>query len=243
MSRFFVDKEQVMDDKIIITGDDVKHIAKVLRLRAGEELFVCDKCGTDYHCEISEISSDCVSAKIIEKAENTAEPPIRITLYQGMPKSDKLDYIVQKCVELGVCTIVPVITKRAVSIPRDSEKKVIRWQRIAEEAAKQSGRGSIPEVADVVDFRTALSQMQQSEALNLMPYECEKDSKLREVLAKSDKREINILIGPEGGFDEAEAEAAKKAGVNTVTLGPRILRTETAPLAVCAAVMYELGDW
>ena len=143
MSRFFVDRENISDEEVIILGDDVKHISKVLRLREGDEIFVCDKFRMDYTCEISEISQNEVRARIIKKSENTAEAPIFVTLYQGMPKSDKMDYIVQKCVELGACRIVPVITKRAVSVPRDGDKKTVRWQRIAEEAAKQCGRGVV----------------------------------------------------------------------------------------------------
>ena len=243
MPRFFVDKEQISDNYISIIGDDVKHIKKVLRLREGEEIEVCDGCGEDFECKIESLSDDVVRAEILNRRQNVAEAPIEITVFQGMPKNDKMDYIVQKCVELGVCRIVPVITKRAVSIPRDAEKKTARWQRIADEAAKQCGRGILPKVENTINFADAIKAMSDEDALSLMPYECEKEGSLSALLRSTDKKKINVFIGPEGGFDESEVEKAKCAGIHTVTLGPRILRTETAPLAVCSAIMYELGDW
>lgn len=243
MPRFFVDKEQISDNYISIIGDDVKHIKKVLRLREGEEIEVCDGCGEDFECKIESLSDDVVRAEILKRYPNTAEAPIELCVYQGMPKNDKMDYIVQKCVELGVCRIVPVITKRAVSIPRDAEKKTARWQRISDEAAKQCGRGILPKVENTINFADAIKAMSDEDALSLMPYECEKEGSLSVLLRATDKKKINVFIGPEGGFDESEVEKAKCAGIHTVTLGPRILRTETAPLAVCSAIMYELGDW
>ena len=243
MPRFFVEKNQINGNYIDITGDDVKHIKKVLRLREGEEIEVCDGSGEDFECKIESLSDDVVRAEILKRYPNTAEAPIELCVYQGMPKNDKMDYIVQKCVELGVCKIVPVITKRAVSIPRDAEKKTARWQRIADEAAKQCGRGVLPRVENTISFSDAIKAMSDEGALSLMPYECEKEGSLSELLKNTDKKKINVFIGPEGGFDEIEVEKARSAGINTITLGPRILRTETAPLAVCSAIMYELGDW
>lgn len=243
MPRFFVDREQISDNYISINGEDVKHIKKVLRLREGEKIEVCDGCGEDFECKIESLSDDVVRAEIIKRYPNTAEAPIEIRVYQGMPKNDKMDYIVRKCVELGVCRIVPVITKRAVSIPRDAEKKTARWQRIADEAAKQCGRGVLPRVENTISFSDAIKAMSDENAVSIMPYECEKEGSLSALLKSTDKKKINVFIGPEGGFDESEAEKARAAGIATVTLGPRILRTETAPLAVCSAIMYELGDW
>ncbi len=243
MPRFFVDKNQIQENFINITGDDVKHIKRVLRLREGEKIEVCDGAGRDYDCKIESLSDELVRAEIVESFDNTSEAPIKLCVYQGMPKSDKMDYIVQKCVELGVCEIVPVITKRAVSIPRDAEKKTVRWQRIADEAAKQCGRGILPKIENTISFADAIKRMSDEDALSIMPYECEREGSLSELLKKTDKKKINVFIGPEGGFDESEVEKATAAGVFTVTLGPRILRTETAPLAVCSAIMYELGDW
>lgn len=243
MPRFFVDKKQISGEFINIIGDDVKHIKKVLRLREGEEIEVCDGEGEDFECKIESLSDDVVKALIINRFPNTAEAPIELCVYQGMPKNDKMDYIVQKCVELGICKIVPVITKRAVSIPRDAEKKTARWQRIADEAAKQCGRGILPKVENTMSFSDAIKAMSDESALSLMPYECEKEGSLSKLLKNTDKKKINVFIGPEGGFDESEVEKARSAGIATVTLGPRILRTETAPLAVCSAIMYEIGDW
>ena len=243
MPRFFVDKKDITDKEIHITGEDVKHITKVLRLRVGEELEVCDKCGTDYRCVISSFGDGEVVAEIKESMKNSAEPPVEVTLYQGMPKSDKMDYIIQKCVELGISRIVPVITKRTVSVPKDAEKKTARWQKIAEEAAKQCGRGAIPTVEVAIDFKEAMRRFAEDNAKNLMPYECERENSLKTVLKETDGSKFNIFIGPEGGFDEKEVELAKGSGAKVVTLGPRIMRTETAPLAVVSAIMYELGDW
>ena len=243
MARFFVEPEQVSEKTINIFGDDVKHIAKVLRLRIDEKITVCDKCGNDYECTIDEISSDRVVARIVSTAKNFAESDIEITLLQGLPKSDKMDLIIQKCVELGVSKIIPVITKRAVSRPTDGDKKLVRWQKISAEAAKQCGRGIIPEIGKIISFNDALKLVENNDALSIMPYECESEGKLRDVLKGADKKKVFVFIGPEGGFDEAEVIAACKAGVKTVTLGPRIMRTETAPLAVCSVIMYEIGDW
>ncbi len=244
MPRFFTDKENISDAKIYITGDDVKHISKVLRLRIGDEITICDGAGSDYECEISEISADRVVADISEVHANSAESELYLTLYQGLTKGDKMDYIIQKCVELGVSKIVPVLTKRAVSRPSDGDKKVVRWQKIAAEAAKQCGRGIIPEVGKICTFEEAIGSVaEEKESLNLMPYECEQERHLRDALKAYNGKSVNIFIGPEGGFDDSEVGLARAKGMKTITLGPRIMRTETAPLAVSAAIMYEIGDW
>lgn len=239
--RFFADRSCFSDGFVLIEGDDVKHISKVLRLREGDSITVCDKCGTDSECVIEDISAIQVRARVVSEVRNLAEPNIKLTVYQGLPKGDKMDYIVQKCVELGAVRIVPVITKRVVSLPKDCTKKCERWQRIAYEAAKQCGRGIIPKVAAAVGFDDALRLM-SNDALNIMPYENELENTLKQALHGTDKKEINIIIGPEGGFDEDEVGKAKKNGLVTVTLGARILRTETASPAVCAAIMYETDN-
>ena len=241
MHRFFVSPEQINNGCVTIAGDDVAHLSKVLRLRTGDSIIVCDCNGTDYECVLSEISKTEAVATIVSSCNNNGEPPINVTIYQGLPKSDKMDYIVQKCVELGAVKIVPVITKRAVAIPRDGDKKVSRWQKIASEAAKQCGRGILPKVCDITTFEQAVDDISAKGSLNLIPYENEKCCKLRDALAHG--TDINILIGPEGGFDDSEIELAMSKNIKSVTLGPRILRTETAPVAVLSAVMYELGDW
>ena len=242
MHRFFADADCIGEEIITIVGDDVKHISKVLRLRTGDEITVCDSCGWDYVCAIEDISSAQVEARILAKNPNKAESPLHITVYQGLPKSDKMDYIVQKCVELGVVNIVPVATARAVVKLHDEEKKRTRWQKIAAEAAKQCGRGIIPTVGAVADFGEVIENI-DPDALNILPYENEDNRRLRDALVGYTGDKINIIIGPEGGFDPAEISAAEQKGIHIVTLGPRILRTETAPIAAVSAVMYELGDW
>ena len=173
---------------------------------------------------------------------NRAESPLHITVYQGLPKSDKMDYIVQKCVELGAVSIVPVATARAVVKLHDEEKKRTRWQKIALEAAKQCGRGIIPTVGNVTDLRKVIDSL-EPDALNILPYENEDHRRLRQAMSGYSGDKVNIIIGPEGGFDPAEISAAESKGIHIVTLGPRILRTETAPIAAISAIMYELGDW
>lgn len=244
LPRFFTEKENITEKAIYISGDDVKHISKVLRLRAGDEITVCDGDGTDYECRISEISADRVVADILGSCVNSAESDICITLYQGLTKGDKMDYIIQKCVELGVTKIVPVLTKRAVSRPSDGDKKVVRWQKIAAEAAKQCGRGRIPEIGKICTFEEASAiACENKDSLNLMPYECESEKHLRDALKDFHGKKVNVFIGPEGGFDDSEVGIARAKGMKTITLGPRIMRTETAPLAISAVIMYELGDW
>ena len=242
MHRFFADSSCIGSAIITITGDDVKHISKVLRLRTGDEITICDSCGWDYVCAIEDISQTQVEAKILSKSTNKAESPLHITVYQGLPKSDKMDYIVQKCVELGAVNIVPMATARAVVKLHDEEKKRTRWQKIALEAAKQCGRGIIPTVNNVTDFSKVIDSL-EPDALNILPYENEDHRKLRQAIAGYNGSKVNIIIGPEGGFDPEEISSAECKGINIVTLGPRILRTETAPIAAISAIMYELGDW
>ena len=244
MHRFFTDASHINNGVINITGDDVSHITKVLRLREGDEISVCDKAGTDYICTVAGMSMDAVTAEIVSSSPCKTESNINITLYQGIAKGDKMDYIIQKCVELGVNSFVPVVTKRTVVKITDGDKKTSRWQKIAAEAAKQSVRGIIPTVSMPMNFKDIVKSVSQSkDALNIMAYENESNIKLKNIIKNSTYTNVNIIIGPEGGFDEAEALLARNSGINTVTLGPRILRTETAPVAVCSALMYELGDW
>ena len=242
MHRFFVQPDCIAHGECIVCGEDVKHISKVLRLRAGDELIICDSCGSDYVCAIENISPSQVTARILSMSPNTAESPLHITVYQGLPKSDKMDYIVQKCVELGVVSIVPVVTARAVVKLHDEEKKRTRWQKIAAEAAKQCGRGIIPQVGKAQSFAEIIDNL-DSDALNILPYENENQHRLKDALCGFAGNKVNIIIGPEGGFDPSETDAALQKGVHVVTLGPRILRTETAPIAAVSAVMYQLGDW
>lgn len=241
MHRFFADKSAFSGDTARITGEDVAHINKVLRLKENDSIILCDGDKTDYHCTITEIDKTCITLRIDNTCPNEAESCLSITLYQGLPKSDKMDFIIQKCVELGVDRIVPVESARCVAKVKDDEKKRLRWQRIAEEAAKQCGRGIIPEVGSAISFDKAIAMEHD---LKIMPYECEKQSNLSDALAgaRADGT-MAIYIGPEGGFEQAEADKADRAGVKTVTLGKRILRCETAGIATVSAVMYALGEW
>lgn len=242
MHRFYTEKIELENKKAYILGDDVKHMKKVLRLQTGDKVVVCDYKNKDYICSIASFEQDLAELDIEEIKENFTEPPVSITIYQGLPKSDKLDYIIQKCVEIGVVKIVPVATKRSVVKISDSEKKRIRWQKVADEAAKQCGRGIRVEVSNVLSFKEAISSV-DDETIKLIPYENEKNTSIKTVLKDNKLKKIAVFIGPEGGFDDAEVEFAKKCGFNCVTLGPRILRTETAPIAVASVCMYELGDW
>jgi len=253
MSRFFITKDNIFQDKIIITGEDYNHIKNVLRSRVGDHLVLCDGESKDFHVTIDAFDTNKIITTILNKQENRTESFVNITLFQGIAKGDKMDFIIQKGVELGVKCIVPVITERTVvrfEKGKDEIKKKERWQKIAFEAAKQCNRGIIPLIGAPLYLDKALDIMYKFN-LSLIPYEKEKCFTLKSVLSDlknkgSDKDiiEIAVFIGPEGGFSEKEIEAGIKAGVVPVTLGPRILRTETASLATITIIMYELeiGD-
>ena len=240
MHRFFAPKSAFDGTQAKICGEDVLHITKVLRLKENDSIILCDGDCTDYYCTITDVEKTCITLNIDKALKNEAESKVKITLYQGLPKSDKLDLIIQKCVELGAVAVVPVEMARCVAKVKDDEKKRLRWQRIAEEAAKQCGRGIIPQVESSVSFDKAISAQHD---LKIMPYECEKDGNLSEAIADLKSGSIGIYIGPEGGFCEEEVEKALKSGVKTVTLGKRILRCETAGMATISAIMYGVGDW
>ena len=240
MARFFVLPEKVSGDEIMIDTEDVSHISRVLRLQVGDEIEICDTCGYDYHSRIEEIQKNAVRCRVLSKAKSDSEPALKVTLYQGLPKGSKMDYIIQKTTELGITRIVPCEMSRCVVKLEDrKEKKTERWRKIAEEAAKQSGRGIIPEISMPMTFHEALEDMKNAEIL-FAPYECEEDQTLRSVISRrKEGRTAAFIIGPEGGFDPAEIEAIQKCGIPAVTLGKRILRTETAGEAVLAMIMYE----
>lgn len=244
MPKFFVEPSKVKDGKIIIDTEDVKHITRVLRMDIGAHINVCDTCGFDYLAEVSSISEKSVICNILEKKKSDSEPEVHITLYQALPKGTKMEYIIQKTTELGIYRIVPVMMSRCVSkinSRSDGEKKAARWQKIAEAAAKQSGRGIIPEVCSPLSFADAVSSLKSHE-LAFAPYECEAANGIKGLIHGASYKKAAFIIGPEGGFDPAEAELLKKSGITTVTLGRRILRTETAGEAVLAMMMYEAGE-
>ncbi len=233
MPRFF--KEYFKDDPVI-SGDDGRHIARSLRMRIGESLTVCDTRGTDYLCEIKEIVENTVKLNIIEETPNLTEPTVRVTLFQCNPKGDKLDTVTQKAVELGVSEIVPVISEHCVSRPdkKSADKKRERLGRIADEAAKQSGRGRLPQVGETISFKACCERLKGFHK-SILFYELG-GKPLKEIVNK-DVGSVAIVIGPEGGFSKAEVELAIENGAEIATLGSRILRTETAPLAALSCIM------
>lgn len=242
MHHFFVLPQAVEGDKVTITGPDVNHIRNALRMRQGESLLISDGEGNDYHCRISLIESGLVEARVIERRESR-ELPVRLYLFQGLPKSDKMELIIQKAVELGVYEIIPVITKNAV-VKLDAKKersRLERWQAISESAAKQSGRSKIPKVEKVMPLKEALEMAEGLDRI-LIPYENQSGiDTMRKALEETgeDTRSIAVFIGPEGGFDESEILLAKEQGAVPVSLGRRILRTETAGLAILSLFMMK----
>lgn len=236
MSRFFVDKKNISEESILIDGEDVLHISRVLRMKEGDTLTVCDAEKCDYLCEISNVSKKEIVCKILKKSENQNECACAITLYQGVPKGSKMDLIIQKCVEMGAVEIVPFISERTVA---SAKGKFERFQKIAIEAAKQSGRGIIPRVSGIVSFEDALSLLSENE-LSIMAYENCDGKTLKDALRSKNPKTCGIMIGPEGGFAENEVLSAKEQGADIVSLGKRILRTETAGLSVISNIIYEL---
>ena len=241
--RFFVPVEQIFENTAEIAGDDVNHIKNVLRMGTGGHFMITDGRGMDYHCIIRGIGPDRVLLDIEKKEPVRTELPVEIVLFQALPKADKMELIIQKAVELGAARIVPVRTRRSVVRLDDkkAEKKRQRWQSIAEAAAKQSGRGIVPEVGEVVSFGEACTQAQELEHC-LIPYELYDDmSETAKTMSQIlQGASIGIFIGPEGGFERGEVEQAMEAGALPVSLGRRILRTETAGLAILSVLMFQI---
>ncbi len=245
MARFFVSKENIYNDIITITGNDVNHIKNVLRLKPGDQIDICDGSSNDYIAVIEALEKNEVKTKILDRIGNQNESEIKVMLFQGIPKSDKMDTIIQKNVELGIHSIYPVITDRTVvKIDRGTSavKKTERWQRIALEAAKQCQRGIVPSVGNMLSFKEALKTAVNNSELSIIPCLREKDNTMRRVINNRSLKSVSVFIGPEGGFSDEEADLAEKSGVVPVTLGPRVLRTETAGFVVLSLIMYELGD-
>lgn len=243
MHRFFVEKEQIGEENIRITGQDAHHIKHVLRMREGEEILVSDGEKREYNCTVSEFIDEEVLVKILFSQESGIELPSKIYLFQCLPKSDKMELIIQKAVELGVYEIVPVASSRCV-VKLDAKKeagKIKRWQGISESAAKQSKRMVIPEVHSVMKFADALRYAQEMD-VRLIPYEMAEgmEGTRRLIGSIEPGQSIAVFIGPEGGFDPAEIQAAADAGVLPITLGKRILRTETAGLTTLSILMFYL---
>lgn len=235
MPRFFVDN--ITESDILLTGENARHIGRSLRMRPGEALTVC--CGgIDYDCLIRRITEDSVYLDLIKKYPCEAEPSVEVTLFQAIPKLDKLEFIVQKSTELGVSRVVPILTKRCISRPteKDFTKKLPRLAKIAEEAAKQSGRGKIPEITPFVSFSQCLDELRKIEKTVIL-YEGE-GGKSFGTVGFDDIKSAGIIIGSEGGFDISEVDAAVSAGAERVWLGKRILRCETAPISALSILMF-----
>lgn len=243
MYRFYIEPSQKQGDTIEIIGEDVNHIKNVLRMKNGEQFVLCDGAGTDYLCELVGAKERNLLAHILEEKPSETELPVRLVLFQGLPKKDKMELIIQKVVELGVAEIVPVVTKRTIVKTDEgkSEKKQNRWQAIAESAAKQSGRGVIPRVTPICTWKEALAQMKDLE-YNTILYENARGMQptAEFVAAAAEKKSIGIFVGPEGGFTEEEVEAVKAQGAECLSLGKRILRTETAGLAMLSMLMLSI---
>ena len=243
MHHFFVTPDQVKDDYIYIEGSDVNHVKNVLRMKIGEALEICDGNNKKYLCEIEEMTSEFVRALIKEELGADTELPSKLYLFQGLPKADKMELIVQKAVELGVYEIIPVATKRAVVKLDDKKasKKVERWNSIAEGGAKQSGRSFIPEVTSVMSYKEALAYASKLDVV-LIPYElAEGMAETKQIISAIEAgQSVGIFIGPEGGFETSEVESAIAIGAKAITLGKRILRTETAGLTTLSILIYHL---
>lgn len=246
MYNFFVEPSQISENEVVIVGNDVNHIKNVLRMRPGEELSVSN--GVDnreYRCGIEEILEDRILCRLRFIKEDGMELPSKVYLFQGLPKADKMELIIQKAVELGVYEIIPVSTKRAV-VKLDEKKaktKAARWQTIAEAAAKQSKRRVIPEVKNVMTMKQAVDYAKAMD-VKLIPYELAEgmEATKKRIASLQAGQTIAVFIGPEGGFEESEIEAAVGAGICPITMGKRILRTETAGITILAWIMYQLED-
>lgn len=252
MPKFFVNKKQVENETINIIGGDVNHIKNVLRKKEKEKIEICiignEEKGIDTISEIKKIEENCIKCRILEYKVSETEGKIQVTIFQGLPKSDKMELVIQKSVELGVYEIYPTEMKRCIVKLKEQEanKKIARWQKISEVAAKQSGRNIIPQIKEKVNIKQVCNLVKDYDKL-IVAYEEEKENSLKSELKsiKSKDKEnikIAILVGPEGGIDLAEIEELRKAGAVIVTLGKRILRTETVALNVLSNIMYELEE-
>lgn len=240
MTRFFASQEEISGERILLTGENAQH-AKVLRLKPGETVLVCDGEGQECLCQI--FSTDPWELRVTERRASRSEAAVRVSVYMAFPKADKLEHVIQKATELGAYEIVAFPTARCVSRPDEKslKKKLERWQKIAASAAEQSGRGRIPQVITLKSFSEALSRACQAEKA-LMFYEHEEALTLKTALTGT-YRTVSLLTGPEGGLEEGEVSQARAAGMQVCTLGKRILRCETAPLCALSAVMYDSGEF
>lgn len=244
MHKFFTPSDYVFGDYAKVIGDDVKHIYKVLRLSEGEEVVLNDCAGSEYLAKINEITKSEVTLDIVKKLNLNNESNVEIVLFQGMPKAQKMDLIVQKGTELGITKFVPLITERVDVKLKGDFKKLDRLNRIALEACKQSKRSIIPNVLEPMKFNDLLKEIKEFDLL-IVPYENKEDFGIKSLMNEIDKnsiKRVGIVVGPEGGFEEEEIEILKREGAYIITLGKRILRTETAGFVATSLIQYELGD-
>jgi 16S rRNA (uracil1498-N3)-methyltransferase len=243
MTRFFVTPEELQPDFIVLTGQNAQH-AKVLRLKNGEQVMVCDGAGQECLCTVSDVSDGQISLVVSGRQEADAEALVQVSIYMAFSKGDKLEHVIQKATELGAFEIVAFPSGRCVSRPDDKsiQKKLDRWQKIASSAAEQSGRGKIPEVVALSSYKEALQRAAEADKAILF-YENESGRTLRMSLEEGSWRTVSLMTGPEGGLDPKEVTQAQEAGLDICTLGKRILRCETAPLCALSAVMYHVGEF
>ena len=240
MYKFFVEDNQINNDKIVINNDDYNHIANVLRMKKGDTILITNKNSKEtFNCEIEEVKSNEIVCNILNKENKKVELEVKIDLYQGLPKADKMEYIIQKSVELGVNKIVPVNMKYCIAKIKDEEKKNIRWNKISEVAAKQCKRNIIPQIDKSINMNGLYSEIKNYD-LAIVAYENENNITLKTVLKENTEiKNIAVIIGPEGGFSLEEVDKLRENGAKIVSLGNRILRTETAPIALLSMLVYE----
>lgn len=243
MTRFFVEPAELMLDAPSLTGENAKH-AKVLRLKPGEEVLLCDGGGMEMLCAVTAVSDSRIDLSVVERRASETEARVRVSVYMAFPKADKLEHVIQKATELGAYEIVAFPCGRCISKPDDKSlaKKLERWQKIAASAAEQSGRGRIPQVLTLPSYKAALERAAQADQA-LLFYENERATTLRMALEAAPYETVSLLTGPEGGLEEKEVQQAMDAGFRVCTLGKRILRCETAPLCALSAVMYDAGEF
>ena len=243
MARFFVTPEQMQPNFLVLSGENAAH-AKVLRIKNGDEVIVCDGMGNECVCTVGDVSSNQLSLVVKNRQQATSEAKVQVSIYMAFSKGDKFEHVIQKATELGAYEIVAFPSSRCVSRPDEKSlsKKFERWQKIAASAAEQSGRGRIPQVLTVNSYKDALERAARAD-MSILFYENERATTLRMAIEKETFTSISFLTGPEGGLEEREVEMAKEAGLHICTLGKRILRCETAPLCALSAVMYNCGEF
>ena len=243
MTRFFVTPEDMQPDFLVLTGENAKH-AKVLRLKEGEEVLVCDGQGAECLCTVSDVSPEQIGLVVKKRQDSETEAAVQVSVYMAFPKADKLEHVIQKATELGAYEIVAFPSSRCVSRPDEKSlaKKLERWQKIAASAAEQSGRGRVPQVLALPSYKAALERAALADKA-LLFYENERSTTLKMSLNSGSYQTVSLLTGPEGGLEVSEVNQAEDAGLRVCTLGKRILRCETAPLCALSAVMYDSGEF